>query len=126
MVDWPSTLWGLLSLSLRGTMPCRTVSGGTTHGFTLASYGILEEHFFLGGVAMRCRVSSTFATHEMVPQQKIAPGLKVILLLKMMAMELALIDDTPLPGAPVVSVLCPAAHLGVPLWCFWVGRCRGS
>jgi hypothetical protein len=66
------------------------------------------------------------ATHEMVPQQKIALGLKVILLLKMMAMELALIDDTPLPGAPVVSVFCPAAHLGVPLWCFWVGRCRGS
>jgi hypothetical protein len=33
--------------------------------------------------------------HKMVPKQKIAPGLKVILLLKMMAMELALIDDTP-------------------------------
>jgi hypothetical protein len=31
----------------------------------------------------------------MVPKQKIAPRLKVILLLKMMAMELALIDDTP-------------------------------
>ena len=35
------------------------------------------------------------AMHEMAPKQKIAPGLKVILLLKMMAMELALIDDTP-------------------------------
>jgi hypothetical protein len=44
---------------------------------------------------MRCRVSSSSATHEMVPKQKIAPGLKVILLLKMMVMELALIDDTP-------------------------------
>jgi hypothetical protein len=53
---------------------------------------------------MRCRVPSTSATHEMVPKQKIAPGLKVILFLKMMAMELALIDDTPLPGAPAVGV----------------------
>jgi hypothetical protein len=33
--------------------------------------------------------------HRMVPNQKIAHGLKVILFLKMMAMELALIDDTP-------------------------------
>jgi hypothetical protein len=35
------------------------------------------------------------AMHEMVPKQKVAPGLKVIWFLKMMAMELALIDDTP-------------------------------
>jgi hypothetical protein len=35
------------------------------------------------------------AMHEMVPKQNIAPGLRVILLLKMMAMELALIDNTP-------------------------------
>jgi hypothetical protein len=44
---------------------------------------------------MRCRVPSKSATHEMAPKQKIAPGQKVVLLLKMMAMELALIDDTP-------------------------------
>jgi hypothetical protein len=86
---------GLLSLDLRRTMPCRAVSGGMAHGFTLASCGISEEGFFLGGVAMRCRVPTTSATHEMVPKQKIAPRLKVILLLKMMAMELTLIDDTP-------------------------------
>jgi hypothetical protein len=35
---------------------------------------------------MLCRVSFTSATHEMVPKQKIALELKVILLLKMMAM----------------------------------------
>jgi hypothetical protein len=33
--------------------------------------------------------------HEMVPKQNIAPGLRVILFLKMMAMELTLINDTP-------------------------------
>jgi hypothetical protein len=35
------------------------------------------------------------AMHDMVSKQNIAPGLRLILLLKMMAMELALIDDTP-------------------------------
>jgi hypothetical protein len=40
-------------------------------------------------------VPSTSTTQEMVPKQKPAPGLKVILLLKTMAMESALIDDTP-------------------------------
>jgi hypothetical protein len=90
LTDWPSILWGLLSSDLCGPMHCRAMSGGMARGFTLVSYGISEEGFFLGGVAMRCRFPSTSATHE-----KIAPRLKVILLLKMMAMELALIDDTP-------------------------------
>jgi hypothetical protein len=49
----------------------------------------------LGGVAMRCRVPTTSATQEMVLKQKTAHGLKVILLLKMTAMESMLIDDTP-------------------------------
>jgi hypothetical protein len=80
---------------LCGTTPCRAVSGGMVCGFTLVPFGVPEEDFFLGGVAMRCRVPSTSATQEMVLKQKIAHVLKVILLLKMMAMELALIDDTP-------------------------------
>ena len=53
---------------------------------------------------MWCKVPSTSGMHEMVPKQKIAPGLKVILLLKIMAMKLALIDDTPLLSAPAVGV----------------------
>jgi hypothetical protein len=67
-------------------MPCRTVSGGTTRGFTAVLFGVPED-FFLGGVAMRCSVPYTSATQEMVLKQKTAPGLNVILLLKMMAME---------------------------------------
>jgi hypothetical protein len=70
VVDWPSTLWGLLSPDLRGTMPCHAVSGGTTRGFLAAPCGIPEEDFFLGGVAMWCRVPSTSTTKEMVPKQK--------------------------------------------------------
>jgi hypothetical protein len=97
---------------------------GAVHDFAEASLGDLEEDLFSGGVAMRCRVLSTSTTHEMVPKQKTAPGLKVILLLKTTAMESALIDDTPLPSAPAVSVSCPTAHPRLPSWCFWVGRCR--
>jgi hypothetical protein len=35
------------------------------------------------------------AMHKMVSKQNVAPGLRLILLLKTMAMELALINDTP-------------------------------
>jgi hypothetical protein len=33
--------------------------------------------------------------HEMVPKQNVAPGRRVILFLKVMTIELALINDTP-------------------------------
>jgi hypothetical protein len=97
VVDWPSTLWGILSLASCWTMPCRATGGvvGAVRDFNTASFGDPEEDLFLGGVAMRCRVPSTSATQEMVPKQKTAPGLKVILLLKTTAMESALIDDAP-------------------------------
>jgi hypothetical protein len=65
------------------------------HGLASASRGILEEGLFSGGSAMRCRVPFVPATHEMVTKQNIAPGLRVILLLKTTAMELVLINDTP-------------------------------
>jgi hypothetical protein len=76
------------------------------HARRLAStfHRILEEGLFLGGSAMWCRVLFMSAMHEMVPKHNIAPWLRVILLLKMMAMELALNDDTPLPGAPTIGV----------------------
>jgi hypothetical protein len=70
VVDWPSTLRGLLRPDLRGTTPYRLVSGGMARGFTAAPFGAPEENFFLGGVAMWCRVPSTSATQEMVPKQK--------------------------------------------------------
>jgi hypothetical protein len=90
-------------------MPRHAVSGGVVRAFAVAPFGVPKEDFFSGGVAMRCRVSSTFAKQEMVPKQKTAPRMKVILLLKMMAMESALIDDTPLPGAPAIGV-CVRPH----------------
>jgi hypothetical protein len=74
---------------------------------------------------MRCRVPSTSAMHEMVLKQKIAPGLKVILLLKMMAMELALIDNTPPTWCASRWCFVSDRTSGVPSWCFWVRRCRG-
>jgi hypothetical protein len=78
MVDWASILRGHLSSDFCGVMHCQVMSRGMAHGFTPSSCGIPEEGFFSSGVAMRCRVPSRSATHEMVPKQKIAPGLKVI------------------------------------------------
>jgi hypothetical protein len=104
LTGWPCILREPLSSDLCGAMPSRAVSEGMARGLALASRGIPEEGLFLGGSAMRCRVPSMSTMHEMVPKQNIALGLRVILLLKMMAMELALINDTPLPGVPAVGV----------------------
>jgi hypothetical protein len=84
MVEWPSTLWGIPSLASCGTTPCHAIGAGAAHGFAATPFGARD--FFSSGVAMRCRVPCTSATKEMVQKQKIAPGLKVILLLKTMAM----------------------------------------
>jgi hypothetical protein len=80
--------------SVRDHLP-RAAGGGTAHYFALASLGISEESFFSGGSATRCRVPFSSAMHEMVPKQNIASGRRAILHLKVMAIELALINDTP-------------------------------
>jgi hypothetical protein len=94
MLDWPSTLQGLMSLDLRGTMPFHTVSGGTARGFTTAPRGIPRR--ISSQVELLCGAESALHPLRMrwPRRKKTAPGLKVILLLKMMVKELALIDDT--------------------------------
>jgi hypothetical protein len=93
--DWPSIFRRLLSSGLRVTIFPRAVSEGVAHKLASSSLEIPKEGLFLGGSVTRCRVPSLSAMHKMVPKQNIAPGLRVILFLKMMAMELALIKDTP-------------------------------
>jgi hypothetical protein len=44
---------------------------------------------------MRCRIPSSSATDEIVPKQNTDPGRGTILYWKMMAIELAWINDTP-------------------------------
>jgi hypothetical protein len=85
----------LLSPNLQGTIFSRAVSGGAIRSLALASLEIPEEGFFSRGSATLCRVPSSSAMHEMVPKRNIAPGLRVILFLKVMAIELTLINDTP-------------------------------
>jgi hypothetical protein len=51
------------------------------------------------------------ATDEIVPKQNMDPGRRMILCWKVTAIELAWIDDTPLPGTPAVGVSGPTAHL---------------
>jgi hypothetical protein len=88
-------------------------------GFPRDSRGRL----FSGGSATRCRVPSSSAMHEMVPKRNIAPRRRVILFLKAMAIELALINDT----APTWRASCrclesdrtPRDTVAV----LWVGWC---
>jgi hypothetical protein len=57
--------------------------------------GFVGGDFFFGGSAIRCRVPSSSAMDEIVPKQNTDPGRMVILLLKVTAIELAWIVDTP-------------------------------
>jgi hypothetical protein len=85
---------------------------------------IFEDDFLSGGSTMRCRVPSSSAIDEIVPKQNTDPGRRMILCWKVTAIEVAWIDDTPLPGAPAIGVLGPTAHPGLPLKVlFGVGRC---
>jgi hypothetical protein len=95
LIDWSSFSRGILNPSFQGTIFPRAMRGGAVRSLALASLGIPEKGFFSGGSAMQCRVPSTSSMHEMVPKQNIAPGLRVILFLKVMAIELSWINDTP-------------------------------
>jgi hypothetical protein len=73
-----------------------------------------EEGFLSGGSVRQCRVPFSSATDEIVPKQNMDPGRSMILCWKVTTIELAWIDDTPLPGAPAVGVSGPTAHPGLP------------
>jgi hypothetical protein len=67
--NWHSILRGLLSPDLReATPPPRAVSRSMARGLASASLRILEEGISLNGSAMRCRVPSMSAMHEMDPK----------------------------------------------------------
>jgi hypothetical protein len=85
----------ILTFGLWGVIFPRDADGGTTRCSALASLGIFEESFFSGGSAMLCKVPSSSAMDEMVPKQNIVSGWKAIWHLEVMAIELALINDTP-------------------------------
>jgi hypothetical protein len=95
LIDRSFFSWGFPNFGPQGIVFPGAASGGVVRSLALTFLGILEEGFFSGGSAMWCRVPSLFAIHEMVPKWSIAPGRKVTLFLKVMAIELALINDTP-------------------------------
>jgi hypothetical protein len=101
-----------------------SVGGHAFSCFAPAFPEFVEEGFLFGGYAMRCRVPSSSATDEMVPKQNIDPGRRTILCWKVVAIELAWINDTPPTWRASVGVLGPTAHPGLPLEVlFGVGRC---
>jgi hypothetical protein len=72
----------------------QSIGGCAFSCFSPISMEIFEEDLLSIGSAMRCRVPSSSATAEMVPKQNLDPGRKTILCRKVMAIELAWIDDT--------------------------------
>jgi hypothetical protein len=68
------------------------VLAGVVHGFPMAAFGDPKGDFLPNGTVMWCRVLSLSTTQKMVPKQKTAPGLKVIMLLKVTDMESALFN----------------------------------
>jgi hypothetical protein len=123
LTDWSSFSQGLLNLGLQGTIFPRAMSGDTVRKLALASLGIPKESFFSGGSAMRCRIPSTSAMHEIVLKWNIAPRMTVILFLKVTTIELTLINDTPPTLRASCRCLVSDHTPGVPSCCFWVGRC---
>jgi hypothetical protein len=102
----------------------RSAGGCAFSCFALAFSEIVDEGFLAGGSTIRCRVPSSSAMDEMVPKQNTDPGRRMILRWKVMAIELAWISDTPLPGTPAIGVLGPTVHPGLPLEVlFGEGRC---
>jgi hypothetical protein len=101
--------------NLQEVVFARSAGGCAFSCFASAFLEIVEEGFFSGGSAMRCRVPSSSATDERVPKHNTDPGRRMILCWKVMAIELAWISDTPLPGTPAVGVLGPTAHPRLPL-----------
>jgi hypothetical protein len=83
------------ALGLQVVVFARSAGGCVFSCFAPAFPEIIEEGFFSGRSAMRCRVPSSSATDKMVPKQNTDPGRRAILCWKVTAIELAWISDTP-------------------------------
>jgi hypothetical protein len=88
-VDGPS------APGLQKVVFAQSAGGCSFSCFASAFLEIVKEGFLSGGSAMRCRVPSSSAMDEMVPKQNMDPGRRTILCWKVMAIELAWINDTP-------------------------------
>jgi hypothetical protein len=64
---------------------------------------------------MRCKTPFSFATDETVLKRNTDPRRRAILHWNVTAIELAWINDKPLPGALAVGVWSLTAHPGLPL-----------
>jgi hypothetical protein len=117
-VDGPS------APSLLKVIFSRSAGGCAFPYFALIFSEIFEDDFLFGGSAMRCRVPSSSATDEIVPKQNTDPGRRMILCLKVMAIELAWIDDTPPTWRASCRCFGSDRAPGLPLKVlFGVGRC---
>jgi hypothetical protein len=68
---------------------------GAVRGNPTTSFGTTGEDFFPNGSSMRCKIPSWSAMLEMDLKWRISPAMKVIGVLKMMAMESSCINVAP-------------------------------
>jgi hypothetical protein len=113
--QWSFSGWWASGLRLAGGDLFRSIGGCAFSCFSPIFTEIFEEDLLFVGSAMRCRVPASSATAEMVPKQNVDPGRKTILCKKVMAIELAWIDDTPPTWRASCRGFGPTAHPGLPL-----------
>jgi hypothetical protein len=89
------TLLGMVLCGTKAFCPASEILAGAVHDLPASSFDDLREAFFPNEATIRCKVPSWSAMQETVPMQKTTPGLKVIMALKVTAMELSFINVAP-------------------------------
>jgi hypothetical protein len=79
----------------RGSRSAGRILTGAIHGDPAAAFGTTREGFFQGGSTMRCKIPPRSAMQGMDPKWKTSLALKVIMVLKVIAMESSFINVTP-------------------------------
>jgi hypothetical protein len=98
VADWDVGVSAFLGMVLCRTKILFVIGGilvGAVRDFLAAAIGDPSEAFFSDGAAIRCKVPSWSVMQEIVPKQKIASGLKVIMVLKVTTMESSFINVAP-------------------------------
>jgi hypothetical protein len=75
-----------------------------SYHYCICPIGVPREGFFLDGSAIRCKAPSWSTMLEMDLKWKTSPGLKVIIVLKLISMESSFINVAPPTWC--VSCLC--------------------
>jgi hypothetical protein len=94
--------------------PADGILAGAIRGNPAAAFGTPREDFFPDGSTMGCKIPYWSAMQEMYPKWKISPALKVIMVLKVIAMESSINVAPPTWRASYLCLWPDHAPLGYP------------